>query len=224
MVWALSPSTPSVPGAQTTNGTGTGSFSSTLTNLIPGAIYNYRSFAQNSAGTSYGTQYSLTTPCFSGVVTGLTASITNETDFTAIWSNVTGATGYALDVSTNAGFGGAPSAVALQDFETSPATPTATYSASGGGFITGSSASGDRPASSPFYSEGARAYEALNETATLTFDAIDTSALIEPTLHKNLMQNYRYFRLMKPFRKEDFATRFRHTILMYIVMSLLGSS
>jgi hypothetical protein len=186
VVWAVSPATPTVPGAQTTNGTGTGSFSSTLTNLIPGATYNYRAFAQNSAGTSYGSQLSLTTPCFSGVVTGLTASVTNETNFTAIWSNLTGATGYALDVSTNAEFGGAPAAVALQDFESSPATPTATYSASGGGTITGSSASGDRPASSPFYSEGARAYEALNETATLTFDAIDTSALIEPTLSMRL--------------------------------------
>ncbi len=186
VVWAVSPTTPTVPGSQTTNGTGTGSFSSTLTNLVPGGTYTYRAFAQNSAGTSYGSTLTLTTPCFSGVVTGLTASVTNETNFTAIWSNVTGATGYALDVSTNAAFGGAASAVALQDFESSPATPTATYSASGGGTLSGSSGTGDRPASSPFYSEGAQAYEALNETATLTFDAIDTSALIDPTLSMRL--------------------------------------
>lgn len=185
VIWGAS-SLPTVPGSQTTNGTGTGSFSATLTNLTPGAAYFYRAFAQNAQGTSYGAQYTLTTPCFSGVVTGLTASVTNETDFTASWSNFAGATGYALDVSTNAGFGGAASDVALQDFETSPATPTATYSASGGSTITGSSASGDRPASSPFYSEGAQAYGALNETATLTFDAIDTSALIEPTLSMRL--------------------------------------
>lgn len=185
VVWGLS-ALPTVPGAQTTNGTGTGSFSATLTNLAPGATYYYRAFAQNSQGTAYGTQYTLTTPCFSTVVTGLTASITNETNFTASWSNFTGATGYQLEVSTNAGFGGAPSAAALQDFEASPAAPTATYSAGGGGIITGSSASGDRPASSPFYSEGARAYGALNETATLTFDAIDTSALMEPTLSMRL--------------------------------------
>jgi len=38
VVWSLS-ATPTVPGAQTTNGTGTGSFSSTLTNLTPGATY-----------------------------------------------------------------------------------------------------------------------------------------------------------------------------------------
>ena len=186
VVWALDPATPTVPGAQTTNGTGTGSYSSTLTNLTPGATYNYRAFAQNSAGTGYGTQYSLTTPCFSGIVTGLVASVTNETDFTAAWSNFSGATGYALDVSTNATFIGDFATTAQQDFETSPATPTATYSASGGGFVTGNSASGDRPASSPFYSGGARAYAINNGTATLTFDAIDTSSLTEPTLSMRL--------------------------------------
>ncbi len=109
VVWALDPATPTVPGAQTTNGTGTGSYSSTLTNLTPGATYNYRAFAQNSAGTGYGATNSLTTPCFSGIVTGLVASATNETDFTAAWSNFAGATGYSLDVSTNATFGGAGS-------------------------------------------------------------------------------------------------------------------
>lgn len=72
--------------------------------------------------------------------------------------------------------------IARQDFETSPATPTATYSASGGALITGSSASGDRPASSTHYSEGAQAYNVNNGTATLTFDAIDTSGYTAPTL------------------------------------------
>ena len=105
VVWALSPATPTVPGAQTTNGTGMGSFSSTLTNLIPGATYNYRAFAQNSAGTAYGSTLALTTPCFSGVVGGLVASVTNDTNFTAAWNAFTGASGYALDVSTSATFG-----------------------------------------------------------------------------------------------------------------------
>jgi formylglycine-generating enzyme required for sulfatase activity len=104
VVWSLA-AAPTAPGAQTTNGTGTGSFSSTLTNLAAGATYYYRAFAQNVAGTSYGTEYTLTTPCFSGVVTGLYASATNELNFTATWSNVVGASGYALDVSTDAGFG-----------------------------------------------------------------------------------------------------------------------
>lgn len=103
VVWGVS-SGPTVPGAQTTNGTGTGIFSATLTNLTPGATYYYRAFAQNSAGTTYDGEYILTTPCIPGVVTGLYASATNTTSFTAAWSNFSGATGYALDVSTNATF------------------------------------------------------------------------------------------------------------------------
>lgn len=121
VVWSTS-ANPTVPGIQSTNGTGTGSFSSTLTNLTPGQTYFYRAFAQNSAGTGYGTEYSLTTPCFTDAPAGLYASLTNDVNFTATWTAVAGATGYALDVSTNATFGGsggAPEAVIYtENFET----------------------------------------------------------------------------------------------------------
>jgi len=105
VVWATA-AAPTVPGNQSTNGTGTGSYSATLTNLISGATYYYRAFAQNSAGTGYGTEYNLTTPCFNGVVTGLAVSVTNQLDFTAVWSNFAGATGYQIDVSTTSSFAG----------------------------------------------------------------------------------------------------------------------
>ena len=58
--------------------------------------------------------------------------------------------------------------IAIQDFETTPATPTALVNVSGGSYYTGQSASGDRPASSPFYSQGARSYGISNGTATIT--------------------------------------------------------
>jgi len=103
VVWSTS-ATPTVPGIQSTNGTGTGSFSSTMTNLTPGQTYYYRAFAQNSVGTGYGTEYSLSTPCFTSVVIGLHASVTNDVNFTATWTAFAGASGYALDVSTNAAF------------------------------------------------------------------------------------------------------------------------
>lgn len=103
VVWSTSPG-PTVPGLQTTNGTGTGSFSSTLTNLTPGGTYYYKAFAQNSVGTGYGAEYSLTTPCFSGIVTGLLVTVTNDIDFTLTWSNVQYATGFQLDVATSATF------------------------------------------------------------------------------------------------------------------------
>lgn len=61
--------------------------------------------------------------------------------------------------------------IASQDFETTPATPTITFTNTNGAFYTGSSVSGDRPASSPFYSEGARAF-GCNATSTATYTAI----------------------------------------------------
>ena len=45
----------------TSNGTGTGSFTSNLTDLTPGTTYYVRAFATNSAGTAYGNQVSFTT-------------------------------------------------------------------------------------------------------------------------------------------------------------------
>lgn len=64
--------------------------------------------------------------------------------------------------------------IAVQDFETTPATPTANYTATIGAIQTGISTGSDRPANSPFYSEGSRAYMVQNDIATLTFQAIST--------------------------------------------------
>ncbi|MCO5062309.1 MAG: choice-of-anchor D domain-containing protein [Kiritimatiellae bacterium] len=104
VVWGTA-SNPTVGGAgQSTNGTGTGSFTSTLTNLVPGQTYYYRAYAQNSVGTSYGSEHTLITPCFSTIVTNLRASVTNDVNFTAAWDALDLATGYRLDVATNATF------------------------------------------------------------------------------------------------------------------------
>jgi formylglycine-generating enzyme required for sulfatase activity len=46
---------------KTNNGTGTGSFTSSLTGLTPGTTYYVRAYATNSAGTAYGNQQTLTT-------------------------------------------------------------------------------------------------------------------------------------------------------------------
>ena len=117
--------------------------------------------------------------------TGPYTSPTNDVNFTANWSASAGATGYRIDVSMVSNFTGSAGGITtngIQDFETSPATPTATYSASGGELKTGSSGSGDRPASSAFYVSGSRGYSVSNSTATLTFDALDTSSLSSPQL------------------------------------------
>ena len=53
--WDVSP-TPDLSDNFTTDGTGIGSFTSNLINLIPNTTYNVRAYATNSAGTIYGNQ------------------------------------------------------------------------------------------------------------------------------------------------------------------------
>lgn len=58
--WSTS-QTPTTSNSKTTDGTETGSFTSSLTGLTPNTTYYVRSYATNSAGTAYGTQVSFTT-------------------------------------------------------------------------------------------------------------------------------------------------------------------
>jgi hypothetical protein len=52
---------PTTSGSKTTNGTGTGSFSSSITGLTPTTTYHIRAYATNSAGTNYGSDMTFTT-------------------------------------------------------------------------------------------------------------------------------------------------------------------
>ncbi|MFZ4414370.1 MAG: DUF1566 domain-containing protein, partial [Bacteroidales bacterium] len=52
--------TPTIANSKTTDGTGIGIFTSTLTALTPGTTYYVRSYATNSAGTAYGNQLIIT--------------------------------------------------------------------------------------------------------------------------------------------------------------------
>jgi gliding motility-associated-like protein len=62
VVWGTSPA-PTVPStSSTSNGTGTGSFSSQMGTLAGGTTYYYRAYATNASGTGYGEEYSFTTP------------------------------------------------------------------------------------------------------------------------------------------------------------------
>lgn len=58
--WATTEN-PTVNNNKTTDGVGTGSFTSNITGLQPGTIYYVRAYATNSAGTSYGKELTLTT-------------------------------------------------------------------------------------------------------------------------------------------------------------------
>jgi uncharacterized repeat protein (TIGR01451 family) len=53
--------TPTVSDDKTADGTGTGEFTSSLTNLEPNTTYHVRAYATNSAGTTYGAEQTFTT-------------------------------------------------------------------------------------------------------------------------------------------------------------------
>ena len=80
--WATSPS-PTVSDNFTSNGTGTGSFTSNLTGLLPVTTYYVRAYAKNSAGTAYGNEVTFTTaPVQLAILT--TSLVTSITSGTAI--------------------------------------------------------------------------------------------------------------------------------------------
>lgn len=59
--WATTPN-PTIAGSKTTDGTGTGTFTSNLTGLTTKTVYYMRAYATNGNGTSYGNLVVFTTP------------------------------------------------------------------------------------------------------------------------------------------------------------------
>ena len=87
---------PTIANSTTNNGTGTGSFTSSITGLTANTIYYVRAYATNSVGTVYGNQVSFTTSLLTKPVLTTTA-ITNITSNTATGGgNVTNNGGAAL--------------------------------------------------------------------------------------------------------------------------------
>ena len=78
--WSTSPS-PTLADNHTIDGTGTGSFTSNLTELTPNTYYYVRAYATNSAGTRYGFYYTFRTPELSKptVITDSVGDITKTT-------------------------------------------------------------------------------------------------------------------------------------------------
>jgi hypothetical protein len=77
VVWSHNPG-PTLSDSKTTNGSGTGTFNSSLTGLTPGYTYYVKAYATNSVGTAYGNQIQFTT------IT--TAPILTTSEVTAITS------------------------------------------------------------------------------------------------------------------------------------------
>jgi len=72
--WSLNPN-PTIQNSTTNNGTGTGTFISSMTNLTPNTTYYVRAYATNEEGTAYGNEVSFTTLSN----TGNTEAVTNPT-------------------------------------------------------------------------------------------------------------------------------------------------
>ena len=100
---------PSLASAHTTDGTGTGSYTSSLTGLSANTTYHVRAYATNSQGTSYGSDVQFNTLAVVASPTVTTTSVTGITISTAIsGGNVTSdggasvtARGVAYSTSTN---------------------------------------------------------------------------------------------------------------------------
>lgn len=78
VAYSISPN-PTIAGNHTSDGTGTGVFTSNIISLLPSTLYYVRAFATNSAGTAYGNQITFTT----------TSSVTLPVINTILWTNVT---------------------------------------------------------------------------------------------------------------------------------------
>ena len=107
--WSTSPN-PTISGSHTTNGSGTGNFSSSITGLNPNTTYYVRAYATNSAGTGYGEQKTFKTNCNTvtinvtgtttinyGASTTLTASGANS----YVWKSGTTTIGSNASVTVN---------------------------------------------------------------------------------------------------------------------------
>ncbi len=94
--WAVTQN-PTIANSMTTNGTGSGTFTSSLTGLLPGTTYYVKAYATNSIGTTYGDQISLTTSAIAPVLTTTTASAITSTTASS-GGNITSDGGSAVTV------------------------------------------------------------------------------------------------------------------------------
>ena len=98
---------PTINDNKTSDGTGTGSFISSITNLSPGTTYYFRAYATSSAGTAYGNQLSFVTrycnisllsPSNNTILDNGCQETPDPITWFFDWSDCTDATAYQINV------------------------------------------------------------------------------------------------------------------------------
>ena len=163
--WSTS-ANPTTANDKTTNGTGAGSFTSSITGLNPGTTYHLRSYATNSVGTSYGSDVPFTTSKTAPTVT-TTAISAITTSTAASGGNVTS--------------DGGASITARGVCWSTSANPTTAITKTTNGTGTGSFTSSITGLSSgtPYH---VRAYATNSQGTSYGSDLIFTTSTIAPTL------------------------------------------
>jgi hypothetical protein len=104
VVWSTS-TTPTLPSVNSTSdGSGIGTFTSSISGLIDNTLYYVRAYAINTYGTAYGSQQTFTTSAI-GAPNAIAATNYSDNGFRANWNSVPGAVSYKLDVATSSNFG-----------------------------------------------------------------------------------------------------------------------
>jgi hypothetical protein len=115
-------SAPTIAGARTVDGAGTGAYSSFMSNLSPGTIYYVRAYATNQAGTAYGPQVFFTTTA----IQLATVSAITVTGITKISATVSGTV-------TDDGGGAISSRGICWSTGANPTVPASAYTSNGSG-------------------------------------------------------------------------------------------
>ncbi len=96
---------PDINDDKTTDGTGTGVFSSSITGLVPNTTYYYRSYATNAQGTSYSSEINFTTSDLSVAISSVNKNSDTDYSLTADISNPSSipitAKGYVWSIAQN---------------------------------------------------------------------------------------------------------------------------
>lgn len=87
--WATTAAPTTTTGSKTTDGTGTGTFTSSLTGLLPNTLYYLRAYATNANGTVYGNELTFTTTQAAAVALTTTAATGIATTAATAGGNIT---------------------------------------------------------------------------------------------------------------------------------------